>query len=320
MAAAAAIVAVLIGFGHRPPVAPSGLPIIADIGTPAPPARTPTEVAVVSIEPTTPRTETRATTEPVADGIDAAALALTDADRRAEAQRRQVRELLDRPELFTMLVVNDIPGGDAPRRIGVMLEKTPMRHARFGRLTLSQGVIIDPARPGKATVYAVVMEESELREFSKTLRMTFPEVMEAEPRPEVVTQLAEVDDLSVIEGRAVANLIVPDGPARAVRVENHKDVVKNSVADPANGQFYRPGDGAAASDVPAKSAAGGRLGQEVADNGAASKRPRQPSAGSNPFPAMEPEKGIEVDRHPRELVVLIWVSSPPLLPDEGRFE
>src|SRR5262249_5694088 len=141
-----------------------------------------------------------------------------------------------------VLVVHESPGTDAPSKVGKLLEQTSLRNARFGRMRISQGIHIDPKHPGAATVFAVVMEESELRDFRATLADTFGEsVVEAEAQPEIVTRLAGLTDVSVVQAKAVAGLRVPEGPTPAIRTEDRRPVVKKSLID-SDGMVYRQRD------------------------------------------------------------------------------
>ncbi len=97
----------------------------------------------------------------------------------------------------------------------------PRRTPSYGRFTVSQGIIVDPEHPGEATVYAVVMDAQELSALRAKLLEAFPaNVEEAEPKPEVVTELAEVGRVSVFPGVTVADVFVPsEGPKTALKAE-----------------------------------------------------------------------------------------------------
>lgn len=133
-------------------------------------------------------------------------------ERRRDREQLQVRNLLESPNLRKVLIVTDVIGGDASRQVGELIEKTPRRSATYGRLTVSQGILIDPEHPGEATVFAVVLDDHELAQFRAKLDESFPKaVQEAEPRSEVMTNLAEVGQVAVFPetGSNVANLIDP---------------------------------------------------------------------------------------------------------------
>jgi hypothetical protein len=240
--------------------------------------------------------------------------AISNSERLQDAEQRHVRDLLDRTDPARVLVVRDSPGSDAPSRVGKLLEQTSLRNARFGRIRISQGIQIDPKHPGAATVFAVVMDESELRDFRVSLASAFREsLVEAEARPEVVTRLAGLTDVSVVQARAVAGLRVPDGPTRAIRTEDKGAVVKKSLVGP-DGSVYRHSDREANPDGPPAVAdtrpSRSDPDSESGENPLSGRRGQDRVVSSRPTSNVA-EKSIAVDRRPSELLVLIWVTSSP---------
>ena len=287
--AALLLIAVLIGLGHRadhPSAGPNPNFVLVDHPKPR----------AVPI-PETPVVE-KGTASPVV----AAEPAISAAEKAREADRRRLRDLLDRPESPRMLVVTDASNAGSADKVGKLLEQTSLRNARFGRINISQGIQIDPKHPGEATVFAVIMDEAELRDFGATLRTAFQDaVVESEARPEVVTQLADLTDVSLIQGTAVATLRLPDGPTNAIRTEGQAETVKKSVIDP-DGRVDRPGNGVTeVAEVHLPNAAP-RASSVRGDQA----RSREESSPPAPIPS---EKSIVVDRRPSESLVLIWVTS-----------
>jgi len=134
----------------------------------------------------------------------ARALAPTRDERRRDRDRQQFHAWLESPNLRKVLIVTDVLGGDTGRQVGDLIETTPRRSATYGRFTVSQGILIDPDHPGDATVFAVVMDDQELRQLRARLDEAFPKVVrESEPPPEVVTDLAEVGQLAIFPGTAI---------------------------------------------------------------------------------------------------------------------
>ena len=108
--------------------------------------------------------------------------------------------------------MTDVIGGDTPDRVEELVQTTPRTEARYGRIVVSQGIVIDPLHPQKATVFALVMNEQELRNFQKKLEQSFPDrVEDAEADPIVVAQLAEVGQVSVLPGSSASEVVIPDG-------------------------------------------------------------------------------------------------------------
>jgi hypothetical protein len=259
------------------------------------------------------------TAEP--DAMEPASAAIGPAERRQEANQRQIRDLLDRADPTRVLVVHHAPGADAPARVGKLLESSALRTAQFARIRISQGIAIDPRNPGAATVFAVVMDESEFRDIRASLRDEFQDSLvetESEARPEIVTQLADQSDVSVVQGRAVVGLRVPDGPSRAIRTDDQPGVVKKSLIDP-DGSVHRQQDVDAHPDRPPVVAEtpNKRSTTDVEDgpNPRPSRRDRGLVASSPPS-TDSTQKSIEVDRTHGEYLVLIWVVASPVGPSK----
>jgi hypothetical protein len=224
-----------------------------------------------------------------------AATALDHDERQRDSDR--VLKLLDSPNLHKVLLVIDV-GGGADRKVGELLEKDPRRNSTFGRFTVSQGIVIDPDHPGEATVFAVVMDDVELRRFQDGLEKSFPEaVIEAEPRPELVTQLTQIGQVSVFTGTSVADLISPSETSRrALLAESRKR------DDPATYPRGFPGVGPA-NTGPRYAEANPSA---AAHNGPSPKSAR-PALGDQ---AGTVEPPLERPEPLAPSVVLVWVTSP----------
>ncbi len=215
---------------------------------------------------------------------DAGRLDLTGDDRRREQEAQEIRALLESPKLRKILIVTDIVGGDAGRQVEDLIDKTPRRSATYGRFTVSQGIIIDPEHPGEATVFAVVMDDLELRQFRTRLNESFPEsIKETEAGPEVVTQLAEVGQVSIYPGTTVASVYVPEGPVPALKSEPGKR--------PEGMSLLPVHPGVDPLDVPI-------ISENFTDRPVATPRPRR----SIPPPVRRPQYDSSV--------VLVWVATP----------
>ena len=124
--------------------------------------------------------------------------------------RRMRFALVDSPRLRRVFIVTDVIGGDTPNRVEELVQKTPRTKATYGRITISQGIVIDPLHPQKATVFALVLNEQELRLFQKKLEQSFPQgVEDSEADPIVVAQLPEVGQLSVRPGTPASEVVIP---------------------------------------------------------------------------------------------------------------
>ena len=277
------------------------------------PAKDPFAIDPIPGEDSAPRLA-RAT-EP--DTVEATTLAMGPAERRQEADQRRIRDLLDRTDPTRLLLVRHATGADAAARVGKLLESSSLRTAQFARIRISQGIAIDPRNPGAATVFAVVMDETEFRDIRASLRGEFRDSFveaESEARPEIVTQLADQSDVSVVEGRAVVGLRVPEGPARAIRTDEKVGVVKKSLIDP-DGSVHRqqdldshPDRPPVVADAPTK-----RSAADVEESPSPRQSPRERGRVASSPPSTDvSQKSIEVDRTRDEYLVLIWVVASPV--------
>jgi len=120
--------------------------------------------------------------------------------------------MLDNPRLRRIFIVTDVLGeGTGPDLVEDIVKKTPRTEATYGRITVSQGIVIDPRHPNEATVFALVMNEQEQRNFQKRLEEEFPRrVEDASADPEVVTQLADIGQMAVLPGSPASEVVIPD--------------------------------------------------------------------------------------------------------------
>ncbi len=117
--------------------------------------------------------------------------------------------MLGHRKVFRALIVADV-FDQASRDVRSIIEHDALREPEFGRITLAQGIVIDPDHPGEAEVYSVVMDEPSLRPFLDQLRAKFPGVeLHAETEPALVTQLTEVGQVAVFADVRPARLGSP---------------------------------------------------------------------------------------------------------------
>ncbi len=130
--------------------------------------------------------------------------------QREAAAGNELRALLDSPQLRRVFIVTDVIGGGTSDVVEELVQKTPRTRAAYGRIIVTQGIVIDPLHPQKATVFALVLNEQELRNFQKKLEQSFPQrVEDAEADAIVVGQLAEAGQLSVLPGTPASEVLIP---------------------------------------------------------------------------------------------------------------
>ncbi len=305
-ASAAGVVALLtLGFGRPAPrlVRPS---IVHHLPKSPPPNEPNTPPRVVVAAPTLPDGDLRPSPE----------------ERRHHEEARKVHRMLDDPSLQKVFVVADVLSGDADRRVGAILESSPRKHAEFGRITIAQGIVVDPEHPGQATVYAVVMDDRELGELRVKLADAFPaNVQEGTTRPDVVTRLAEIGQVALLPGKPVSDLLEDrvNERQRARRERETPPVMKSDVGLLAAGNDSDPlrdpnritvvTTDEANDDAPPspERMASGPHPIVMRERAEAAKRSQSPPA--SPVPTSTPRESAKPAR-PRSQVVLVWVPSP----------
>jgi hypothetical protein len=212
-----ATLAVLAPHGRRhAPPAPEQDVVInhPDQGNPAPIEDVTPPSAVSSGAETAPEPEVHPSLASIFEnpfGPAAAHAALADSHDVDAQQHERLRQLLDSPRLRRVFLVADKLGAGIGERVQTIVQQTPRDHSPYGRITIAPEIIIDPEHPGAATVYVLVMNDSELSHFQKKLRDACPgAVQEEAPDPAVVTQLADIGDVVVLPGTTPAAVEIPD--------------------------------------------------------------------------------------------------------------
>src|SRR5271157_336742 len=122
--------------------------------------------------------------------------------------QERVRELLDDPHLRRVFLVADQIGQPAEQQVASVVERTS--HRDYFKITVSQGVVIDPRHPGKATVFAVVLDENELGPFRDRLKKAFSDrLQEDDVNPAVAMQLAEIGRVVSFPAHPIGDLTIP---------------------------------------------------------------------------------------------------------------
>ncbi len=96
--------------------------------------------------------------------------------------------------------VADHIGQPAEQQVASLVERTT--HRDYFKITVSQGIVIDPRHPGKATVFAVVLDENELGPFRDRLQ-------EDDVNPAVAMQLADIGQVVSFPAHPIGDLTIP---------------------------------------------------------------------------------------------------------------
>jgi len=163
-----------------------------------------------------PKEPFQASVSPIAAKPLEPAVGLGPADDLVESSRHRLVSLLDRPGARRILIVTDVIDPAARDRVDSLLRDTGRKSSEFGRLTVAQGIVIDPLYPNEAEVFATVMDEREQTQFLARIADEFPTVIdEPEIDPTLGTQLAEVGSIRIEPGRTAAGLKEPPPGAGA---------------------------------------------------------------------------------------------------------
>jgi len=122
--------------------------------------------------------------------------------------QERVRTLLDDPHLRRVFLVADHIGQPAEQHVASLVERTT--HRDYFKITVSQGIVIDPRHPGKATVFAVVLDENELGPFRDRLKKAFSDrLQEDDVNPAVAMQLADIGQVVSFPAHPIGDLTIP---------------------------------------------------------------------------------------------------------------
>jgi hypothetical protein len=113
-----------------------------------------------------------------------------------------VGQYLDHPNLRRLFFVRNPRGEQTTMKVASIVERTT--HHGFFKITISQGIVIDPRHPDQATVFALAVSAKDLNNLQVQLKAALPDLFEESPvEPNIVTQLA---DLGQVESFAAAPL------------------------------------------------------------------------------------------------------------------
>jgi hypothetical protein len=129
-------------------------------------------------------------TRPVAGVRDDGAVVASDG-QAAPVDLELARRMLDNPAERRFFYIKDGADGKAQQQVASVVERT----TRFGffKITVSQGIVIDPHHPDQATVFALLVNPKELGRLRDQLREVIPDRVDETPAdPGIVTQLADI--------------------------------------------------------------------------------------------------------------------------------
>ncbi|MGC8638334.1 MAG: anti-sigma factor family protein [Isosphaeraceae bacterium] len=234
----------------------------------------------------------------------------TSGDQIETLDQRRLRSLIDDPRLQRVFLVTDQLGGpaDAEKQVASLVERTT-RHDYF-KITISQGIVIDPLHPDRAVVFAVVLDESELTSFRKGLKDQFQErVQDHEVDPAIALQLADIGQVVSLPAHPEAKITIPD-ERLAIRAHTDGPTAAQEHSDPVPGLPDSPPGGVQAAETPQPTELLPAHAEQSLHARTATIGPVRSTDGGEDAPnrSFLPHAGMGADDH--HLIVLVWVTGP----------
>jgi hypothetical protein len=136
-----------------------------------------------------------------------------------EGSLLHLRPLLDNPSLKRFFLIQGGAKDQSEQTVASIVEHTT--HLDFFKITVSQGIVIDPRHPEQATVFAFVLNTNQVDRFHDQLKVALPGLVEQQPLdPAIATQLAEI---SAVQSLAPASLARVEIPHEALALRNAVD-------------------------------------------------------------------------------------------------
>jgi anti-sigma factor RsiW len=131
-----------------------------------------------------------------------------DRSARESGGLEHVSQYLDNPDLRRIFLVANVRDGATQKQVASVVEETT--RFNYFKITIAQGIVIDPRHPGEATVFALVVSPTELDTLRNRLRTALQnQVEEAPVDPAVVTQLADIGQVQACPPVPAAVVQIP---------------------------------------------------------------------------------------------------------------
>jgi hypothetical protein len=203
----------------------------------------------------------------------------------AQVELVDVREYLDNPQLRHIFVVTDVGDGSDEQRVADVVEHTTQFN--YYKITISQGIVLDPRHPDQATVFALVVGPRELESLRDRLRTALNDRVEEESaEPGVVTRLADIGHVEACSPSPSANM---DIPREDLAFKHRITGVVGEAAEPPRAETPKGTGGPTPEAEP--------------------PRAETPKGTGGPTPEQE-RSSPAAEFMDRSLVVLVWVSRP----------
>jgi hypothetical protein len=237
-------------------------------------------------------------------------------DQGHEADR--VRALLDNPRLHRTFFVTDQIDQPALEHVASVVEQTT-RYNYF-KITIAQGIVIDPRYPDQATVFALVLDESEVATLRGRLQDEFKDnVRDADVDPGVATQLTDIGQVFSFAPDPIGDVIIPEERRSAMLLEADQPTTEQENSRPGVGirrstnevKVAKQESTVSAKDAPVDNMAGpaphSRTANEPGNIADASVVPPARKPNERASQHAEPiSRDARQERQP--VIVLVWVS------------
>jgi anti-sigma factor RsiW len=202
-------------------------------------------VAVATTEPRTTREETDHTSPSRAadrakDSGSAAPLHAfvgpDEEERKSDRDRQQILRYLDDPSVRRIFVTADEVDA-AASQIDLLLRHTARSKPSYGKLTVNQGIVIDPHEPNRAVVFILRLDDKELKYLrSKLAKEPHLAVRDDDTlTPAIATLLADMGQVDLLAGTLAATLTHPPSDAASRQALRASATQQTILAGPEGG-------------------------------------------------------------------------------------
>ena len=156
--------------------------------------------------------------------------------------------MLDNPAERRFFLIKNGADEKAQQQVASVVERT----TRFGffKITVSQGIVIDPRHPDQATVFALLVNPKELGRLRDQLKEALPDMIDETPAdPGIVTQLADIGHVQEFAPAPPADVLISrEAMALRTRVGAAENGVQSALTPGEKAAAPDPGAGIQRSD------------------------------------------------------------------------
>jgi anti-sigma factor RsiW len=228
------------------------------------------------------------------------------------------RQFLDSPNPKRFFWISGGTRNDSEPVVASIVERTT--RFDFFKITVAQGIVIDPRHPGEATVLAFVIDPDQVDRFNDQLKAALPGLVEQEALdPVIATQLAEIERVHSFPAGVLGEVEIPR-EALALRTKSsvgsekvHGGEGDGPAAPRDGGRAGAPSERDAEASPGALGSSGSGVVAAVAGSPSGTDPGSRTGAGSGPShpgePAIAARSRLALEQ---KTVVLVWIAKPPV--------